>query len=188
MRNSIAASVLGLFVCLVAVSVHGNEADDFFSGLFSPKKDGQYVHPNCKDDATNPTPCAGLGYGNAAGYTVTSVRVKESSTKPRGVTMNPLCKGFEKKYKSNITLNQYVVFILPANCAYHMDIKVSLGKDKNKNFLLTPGCSLTATTDGTTQNSDWSISASYSKAAKQQGYSGTPMDADGYKCNSLGSI
>lgn len=113
---------------------------------------------------------------------------------PSGVTLSPACGGMNKKFTNDTAVGQYETFIVPAECAYHMDIQIVWGNHKDKNFFLIPGCGIVADTDGTTTKNKWQVSVQWSDVAKERAKKNgvtlpePPQDADGNKCGKLGNM
>jgi len=149
------------------------------------KQRNSYTDPACSSaDAV----CGAIIYGNAGGYTVDSVHVQAKGTQPSGVQVHPQCAGVDTAFKDSLNVGQYDLFILPANCAYHLKIKIVAGNKKDRNLFLTPGCQIETKTDGTTTINEWHMNVKWTDKAKQQGMSGTVQDKDGHKCGKLGKI
>jgi hypothetical protein len=134
--------------------------------------------------------CGGIVYGNSGAYVVESVELSAKGSQPDiSSVINPKCKDYAgEKVKKNLALGDYVVFVVPADCAYRIQIKIQLGKSKDENVFLVPGCQLVTKTDGTTQSNEWHVNAEWADAAKKAGKSGDVVDMNGYKCGRLNKI
>jgi hypothetical protein len=145
----------------------------------------RYTHPACTNSQPN---CGVIVYGNAGGYDVDPVELKAKRTQPSGVQANPACAGIDVKFKNGLALGQYDTFVVPTPCAYHLEIQITAGKNKDRDLYLTRGCQIETKTDGTTLQNDWHVSVGWTKKAKDQGMSGPPQDATGNKCGTLGNM
>jgi hypothetical protein len=144
------------------------------------------------DDACLPdgAPCGAIVYGNKGGYTVNKVRVHGRSSQPKGMQISSACKAVDGKFTDSLNRGQYDLFVVPASCAYEIDMEIAAGRSKDLNLFLTPGCQITLTTAGTTMSNEWNISVDWTDAAIEAGVpekfgvtkKDHPVDADGHKC------
>ena len=155
-------------------------AADAWSAISKPKKDKSYTHDYCKTEGAY---CGTIAYANGGGYVVKSVDLHAQSSQPGKVQINPYCASVEKKFSSDLALNQYDVFVVPANCLYTLKINIQSGPKKNRDIMLTPGCVAQTWTDGTIASNEWHKDISWSDQAKQAGASGTVQDPAGNKCS-----
>jgi len=146
-----------------------------------------YTADYCNDDGAK---CGAIIYGVAGGYAVKKVRVHARSEQPSGVMTNPKCAGFDEKFTDSLNINQYDLFVVPAPCAYDIEIQIAGGKSKSRNQYLTVGCQIETKTDGTTLQNEWHQSSSWTKKAldaklpEQMGLTKNdpPQDAQGNHC------
>ena len=108
---------------------------------------GSYTASYCEGENAA---CGGIGYGNGGGYTVNWVRLTARSDQQSGY--NKACDGLEKKFSSNLDINEAVQFEVPADCYYKIKIDIKSGESKDRNLVLTPGCILKLYSEGTTYN------------------------------------
>jgi hypothetical protein len=138
---------------------------------------------------TNQAACGAVVYANAGGYVVNPVEIYERDNQPSDkATISSLCNGIKFNHKKDVQIGRYIMFVVPGECAYKLKIQIALGKSKDRDLFLTPGCAIEAKTDGTTLNNEWHVKASWTDAAKQKGASGTVQDADGNKCGNEGKM
>lgn len=156
---------------------------DAFVGLWDaisePKEDKRYTDNYCKQSGAL---CGAIAYANGGGYVVSWVEVKAKSTQPSGKPVNGACPGVSKKFDSNVELNEYDTFIVPANCLYKLKINIASGPKKDRDIFLTPGCVAQTWTKGTTGSNSWHYDVNWSDQAKQNGASGDPRDSLGNEC------
>ncbi len=161
-------------------------AATFSAPAHASKEKARYTSDNCKSATAR---CGAIIYGNGGGYTVQPVKLNADSKQPSGVTVNANCVGVDAELDYGVNLDQYVVFIVPANCAYRLKIKIVTGPSKDRHLFLTPGCQIRATTKGTTQQNKWkNIDVRWIKGKKPTDAPSNPQDADGHKCGSLGNM
>ncbi len=186
-RGALAASGAALLVSPLAANTNAYDIvvpalDALTFGLWSdiskPKEDKRYTHSYCKTDGAY---CGVIAYANGGGYTVKSVDVHAKSSQVM-VPLNPYCEGVEKKFTSNLLLNQYDTFIVPANCTYKLKINIQSGPKKDRDIYLTPGCLAQTWTTGTTVSNSWKKDISWVEGAKPDGAGKTPTDGYGNTC------
>jgi len=176
-----------LAIAVVPSSAHADDyygvddlAADAWDAITKPKKSKTYKHDYCK---TEDPFCGVIAYANAGGYIVKSVDVHAKDSQPSGVQLNPYCTSVAKKFTSNLELNEYDVFIVPANCLYKLKINIQSGPKKDRIIMLTPGCVAQTWTDGTTGSNKWHKDIHWSDEAKKKGASGPVQDPAGNKCS-----
>ncbi len=152
---------------------------DLWDAISSPKENKRYTDSYCKQTGAL---CGAIAYANGGGYVVSWVEVKAKSTQPSSKPVNGVCPGLSKKFDSNVQLNEYDTFIVPANCLYKLKINIASGPKKDRDIFLTPGCVAQTWTKGTTGSNSWHHDISWSDQAKQNGASGDPQDSFGNKC------
>jgi hypothetical protein len=96
-----------------------------------------------------PQPCGEIIYANAGGYSVRPTEIFGCSDSS------------SYKYENDIDLGQHITFGLPASCKYELKINIVGGSKKSRTWLLTPGCKITAKTDGTTYTNKWHVGFSW---------------------------
>jgi len=140
----------------------------------------RYTHPACEDSSK--AICGVIIYAVAtSSYYAAYAKVKAKGSQPDGAAIHAQCPGTEKKLDSNIPPGNYDTFVVPASCAYELQIKIEGGNKKDKNLFLTPGCQIIAKTDGTVSSNSWkTLEISYINGA-----SGKPYDPEGHKCGKL---
>ncbi|MBZ6378585.1 hypothetical protein B5C34_12140 [Pacificimonas flava] len=149
--------------------------------ISKPKQVKRYTHPACA--GAKPI-CGVLVYANAGGYTVTSVSVKAKSSQPFSTPpTHAACAAVNRKLKADVKLNTYDTFVLPADCAYKLQINISGGPKKDRDVFLTPGCLVQAYTDGTTLQNEWHKKIKWMKGSKPEGGDDSPDDPLGNKCS-----
>lgn len=146
-------------------------------------EESRYVHPACED--TSKAICGVIVYAVAGAYTVDWVKLSAKGSQPDSTDTHPSCVGVEKKFDRNTPAGNYDTFVVPASCAYAIDIKILSGNKKDRNVFLTPGCQIIAKTDGTVTSNSWK-SLELSTLSEQVPTSGsTPIDRSGHKCGKL---
>jgi len=182
---------IGLAVCALGLSastawaednVFTTSADavvDLWDAISDPKEDKRYTDSYCKNAGAL---CGAIAYANGGGYVVSWVQVKAKSTQPGNKSINSACASVSKKFDSNVELNEYDTFIVPANCLYKLKINIASGPKKDRDIFLTPGCVAQTWTKGTTGSNSWHYSVNWSDQAKQNGASGDPKDSQGNPC------
>lgn len=147
-------------------------------------EESRYVHPACEDTAT--AMCGVIVYAVAGAYTVDWVQLKAKGSQPDSTDTHPACKGVERKLDRDTPAGNYDTFIVPASCAYAIDIQILTGKRKDINLFLTPGCQIIAKTDGTTQSNQWNtLEISTLSDQAPTNANGKPIDRSGHKCGKL---
>lgn len=147
-------------------------------------QESEYIHPACEGaDAV----CGVIVYAVAGSYTVDWVSVEARGTQPDAEATHPACPGTKKKFDRNTPSGNYDTFILPANCAYKLKIKILSANKKDKDLFLTPGCKIIAKTDGTAVSNSWKNLDVSALSAQVPTVNGTPVDAAGHKCGKQGS-
>lgn len=155
-------------------------------GLQASQAKATIYHPACQGD--NPI-CGAVAYVNEGGYVVNPTKVDAKDSQPSGVQeLSASCAGADEKYDADIDLGQYVVFVMPADCAYELKINIEAGNNKSRNIFLTPGCEYIAKTDGTTMSNDWHISVKWIDGKQPAGAPDHPTDKEGNKCGELGDM
>lgn len=149
-----------------------------WSALTKPKEDKRYTDDYCKTDGAY---CGVIAYANGGAYTVKSVDVHAKSSQET-TPLNPYCEAVDKKFTSNLTVNQYDTFIVPANCTYKLKINIQSGPKKDRDIILTPGCLAQTWTNGNIASSSWKKDISWVDGAKPSGASSTPTDGYGNTC------
>lgn len=175
------ANILLLLAILLAVWIGWSAV----AGASTEKS--RFTHSACEDP--NQAVCGAIVYGNGGGYVVKKTRLQAKGSQPDGAPLHTNCSEVSKSISADVAIDQYVVFVVPASCAYRLKISISGGNTKDKNLYLTPGCQITATSDGTTLNNNWNkLSVNWIKGKKQEGYPDKPVDPLGNKCGSLGKM
>lgn len=140
----------------------------------------RYTHSACESaDAV----CGVIIYAVASGgYTVDWARVHARSDQPDSTETHPSCAAVDKKISDDIPSGNYDTFVLPASCAYKLEIKILAGNSKDKNLFLTPGCQIIAKTDGTVTSNDWKTLEISTLSNQVPTSGGKPVDRSGHKC------
>lgn len=140
----------------------------------------RYTHPDCEAaDAV----CGVIIYAVATtNYYGAWAKVHARSDQPDSIDTHPGCAGVSKKISQNIAPTNYDTFVLPASCAYKLEIKIEGGNSKDMNLFLTPGCQIIAKTAGTVNSNSWKT-LEISTLSSQVPTSGDkPVDRSGHKC------
>ena len=149
-----------------------------WGALTTPKEIKRYTHDYCKTDDAY---CGVIAYANGGAYVVKSVDVHAKSSQET-TPLNPYCEEVDKKFTSNLKVNQYDTFIVPANCTYKLKINIESGPKKDRDIILTPGCLAQTWTNGNIYSSSWKKDISWVDGAKPSGASSTPTDGYGNTC------
>lgn len=167
---------IGIMLSLVCMSL----ASTISPSLAASSEEKRYTHPACKNSST--AICGVIIYAVAtSSYYASYAKVKAKGSQPDGQAIHPDCAGTSKKLDANIPPGNYDTFVVPASCAYELEIKIVGGNKKDKNLFLTPGCQIIAKTDGTVSSNSWkTLEVSYINGA-----SGKPYDPDNHKCGKL---
>ena len=140
----------------------------------------RYTHPACED--ANAV-CGVVVYAVATtSYYGAWARVHSRSSQPDSTDTHPKCAGINKKLDKNIPPANYDTFVLPASCAYKLEIKIEGGNQKDKNLFLTPGCKLITKTDGTAVSNSWQKLEVSPMNSQVPTKNGVPIDRSGHKC------
>lgn len=159
------------------------------SGCYSSdaqKAQACYITDSCEKEQAA---CGAIAYANAGGYVVNPIEIHERDNQPNNkADISKLCSGINFKHKKDVQVGKYILFIVPGECAYKLKIQIALGKSKDRDLFLVPGCAIEAKTDGTTLSNEWHVNASWTDAAKQAGQSGTVQDSEGNRCGNEGKM
>lgn len=148
-------------------------------------EESRYTHSSC--EGANIV-CGVIVMGNAGGFTLDWVSLHARSPQPGGDATHPSCPSIDKKIDRNVPAGNYDTFIVPAACAYKLQIKILSGNGKDQNFYLTPGCQIIAKVKGTTTSNSWK--GNTVKALNDDvptNSDGVPVDPFGHKCGKQGS-
>jgi len=143
-------------------------------------EEARYTHPDCEGaDAV----CGVIIYAVATtSYYGAWARVHARSDQPDSTDTHPSCAKVDKKLDQNIAPTNYDTFVLPASCAYKLEIKIDAGNSKDMNLFLTPGCQIIAKTDGTVTSNSWKTLEISTLSNQVQTSGGKPVDRSGHKC------
>lgn len=144
----------------------------------------RYTHHSC--DGTNPV-CGVIVIGNAGSYTLEWTSLTARGDQPGGAATHPDCPSVDKKIDDDVWQGSYNTFVVPASCAYKLQIKIKAANKKDQNLYLTPGCKIVTQVKGTTASNSWKgndVSAMNDQIPKVDG---KPVDAMGYKCGKQSS-
>lgn len=143
-------------------------------------EEARYTHPDC--EGANAV-CGVIVYAVATGgYYGAWARVHARSDQPDSTDTHPSCAGVDKKLDSNIAPGNYDTFVVPASCAYKLEIKIEGGNKKDLNLFLTPGCQIIAKTDGTVMSNSWKTLEISTLSSQVPTSGGKPVDRSGHKC------
>lgn len=147
-------------------------------------QESKYTHPAC--EGANAV-CGVIVYAVAGSYTVDWVSIHARDSQPDAEATHPDCPGTSKKFDRNTPSGNYDTFVLPANCAYRLKIKILSANKKDKDLFLTPGCQIIAKTDGTAASNSWKSLQLSTLASQVPTVNGVPVDAAGHKCGKQGN-
>lgn len=130
----------------------------------------------CKDGTT----ISNIVFTNNAGVLVSDVEVRGRKNKYQPDGASSQCSNINDNYSGDLAVGQGVTFVVPADCAYHVDVVIEhLAEDaqnKDINVYLVTGCTVRISISGTTENNSWDNVKT----------SGTATDAAGYQCGKYG--
>ncbi len=169
--RSIAAAIAGAAISAITLPGAASAASS---------EESRYTHPDCESaDAV----CGVIVYAVATtSYYVAWAKVHARSDQPDSTDTHPSCAGVNKKIDQNIAPTNYDTFVLPASCAYKLEIKIEAGNNKDMNLFLTPGCQIIAKTDGTVTSNSWKTLEISTLSSQVPTVSGKPVDRSGHKC------
>lgn len=170
-NKPISAAIVGFATSMIGMSGPAYAASS---------EEARYTHPACESaDAV----CGVVIYAVATtSYYGAWARVHARSDQPDSTDTHPSCAGVDKKIDQNIAPTNYDTFVLPASCAYKLEIKIEGGNKKDMNLFLTPGCQIIAKTDGTAISNSWKTLEISTLSSQVPTANGKPVDRSGHKC------
>jgi hypothetical protein len=125
---------------------------------FSSTAEANEIHKDVGCDSES-GPCGVIVYVNEGGYVVNPTHLYALSSQPATPFLSKNCKTtLDYSFNMDVDVGQYITYILPADCKYELKINIVAGSNKSRTWLLTPGCQITAKTDGTTLSNKWHVS------------------------------
>ena len=169
--KSISAAIAGAAISAIALPAPATAASS---------EEARYTHPDCEGaDAV----CGVIIYAVATtSYYGAWAKVHARSDQPDSAETHPSCAAVSKKIDQNIAPTNYDTFVLPASCAYKLEIKIEAGNKKDMNLFLTPGCQIIAKTDGTVSSNSWKTLEISTLSGQVPTANCKPVDRSGHKC------
>ncbi|MEM6652217.1 MAG: hypothetical protein AAGA72_13420 [Pseudomonadota bacterium] len=143
-------------------------------------KESEYTHSACEGQGAI---CGAVVMINGTSATLDWVSLKARGSQPYDDYMHPKCPTVTKKFDRDTPSGNYDVFVVPASCAYKIEMKIHSGDKKDLNLYLTPGCSIKAQVSGSASSTKWkTLDINTLSDAVPTDKNGKPINSGGYKC------